>query len=264
MCGIFGFVLNKHLSMNKAFHVLQKLEVHKYSGEKTPVGGYGAGVAALLDDNSVFSEKVGKGANSPAVQLSELVKPRLSEARVLIAHVRFPSSEFLDTVGFKEAAQPYVETFDPEITIVCAHNGRIQNYKDLKKALKGHAFESEKIRLIDSEVIPHYFGSLLQESDDVNETVNELLCALRGKTVGSAALLHIDSEIALLHIIHKGWSRGLTVWSNDKNEVIFSTRPEPVLEELKETLDRGKFTEKAVIKLREDATLKLSFPIAFR
>jgi hypothetical protein len=84
MCGIFGFALNKPLPMNKVFHVLQKLEVSKYSDEKTPIGGYGAGIAALLDDNSVLSEKVGKAGNSPAIQLSELVKPRLSEARVLI------------------------------------------------------------------------------------------------------------------------------------------------------------------------------------
>ena len=264
MCGIFGYVLNKPLSINKAFHVLQKLEVSRYLDEKTPVGGYGAGIAALLDDNSVFSEKLGKTAISPAVQLSELVKPKLSEAKVLVGHVRFPSSEFLDTVGFKEAAQPYVETFDPEMTIVCAHNGRIENYQDLKKDLKGHVFESEKTKLIDSEVIPHYFGSLLLESDDLNLTVNNLLCALRGKTVGSIALLHIDSEIAFLHILHKGWSRGLSVWSNEKSEVIFSTRPEPVVENLKEILARGNFTEKAVIRLREDASLKLSFPIVIK
>jgi glutamine phosphoribosylpyrophosphate amidotransferase len=250
--------------MNKVFSVLQKLEVSRYPEEKTPVGGYGAGIAALLSDNSVFSEKVGKTVDSPAIELSKLVKPHLSEAKVLVGHVRFPSSEFLDTIEFKEAAQPYVETFDPELTIVCAHNGRIENYKELKQGLKGHAFESEKVKLIDSEVIPHYFGSLLQESEDVNQTVNDLLCALTGKTVGSIALLHMDDEIGFLHLIHKGWSRGLSVWSNDKNEMIFSSRPEPIMEELKETLTRGKFTVKVVIKLREDASLKFSFPIAFK
>ncbi len=264
MCGIFGFVLNRSLSMNKVFRVLQKLEVSRYLDEKTPVGGYGAGIAALLNDNTVFSDKLGKTADSPVLELSKLVKPQLSEVKVLVGHVRFPSSEFLDTIEFKEAAQPYVETFEPELTIVSAHNGRIENYKELRQSIKGHVLESEKVRLIDSEVIPHYFGSLLQESDDVNQTVNELLCILQGKTVGSIALLHMDDENAFLHILHKGWSRGLTVWSNEKSEVIFCSRTEPVIEELKETLDRDKFTEKVVIKLREDASLKLSFPIAFR
>ena len=264
MCGIFGFVLNKPLHMNKVFQVLQKLEVSKYPGEKTPVGGYGAGIAVLLDDNTVLSEKLGKTSDSPACQLAEIVKPNLSEARVLVGHVRFPGSEFLDTVKFKEAAQPYVETFDPEMTIISAHNGRVENYMELKKKLKGHVFESEKAKLIDSEVIPHYFGSLLLEAEDVNQAANELLCALRGKTVGSISVLHLDDENAFLHLVHKGWSRGLTVWANEKDEVIFSTRPEPVLEELKETLERGEFKEKVTIKLREDATLKLSFPVALK
>ncbi len=264
MCGIFGFVLNKPLPMNKTFQVLQKLEASKYMGEKTPVGGYGAGVAVLLDDNSVFSEKIGQTADSPACKLAETVKPNLQEARVLIGHVRYPGSEFLDTVKFKEAAQPYVETFDPEMTIVSAHNGRVENYMELKKKLKGHAFESEKTKLIDSEIIPHYFGSLLQEAEDANQAVNELLCALQGRTVGSVSLLHLDDENAFLHLIHKGWSRGLTVWANERNEMIFSTRPEPVVTELKETLTIGEFKEKAVIKLREDATLKLSFPLILK
>ena len=118
---------------------------------KTPVGGYGAGIAVLLDDSNVLSEKVGKTSDSPARQLAEIVRPKLPEARVLVGHVRFPSSEFLDTVKFKEAAQPYVETFDPEMTIVSAHNGRIENYMELKKKLKGHIFESEKAKLVDSD-----------------------------------------------------------------------------------------------------------------
>jgi glucosamine 6-phosphate synthetase-like amidotransferase/phosphosugar isomerase protein len=264
MCGIFGFILNKPLSVEKVFQVLQRLETSKYPAEKTPIGGYGAGIAVLLDDSSIFSEKVGKTADSPACQLAEIVKPRLSEVRVLVGHVRFPGSEFMDTVKFKEAAQPYVETFDPDATIVSAHNGRVENYMELRKKLKAHAFESEKTKLIDSEVIPHYFDSLLIETDDVNQAVNELLCALQGKTVGSISLLHLNDESSYLHILHKGWSRGLTVWTNEKNEAIFSTRPEPVLEELKETLLRSEFKEKATIRLREDATLKLSFPITLK
>jgi len=264
MCGIFGFVLRKPLLMSKVFSVLQKLEVSKYADEKQPVGGYGAGIAVLLDDSSIFSEKVGKSEGSPACQLAEIVKPRLSEARVLVGHVRFPGAEFLGTVKFKEAAQPFVENFEPELTIVSAHNGRVENYMDLKEKVKGHVFESEKVGFIDSEVIPHYFGELLGEGDDVNEAVQELVCSLKGKTVGSAALLHLDSENMFLHLIHKGWSRGLTVWANEKDEVIFCTRPEPVIEELKETLVRGEFKEKAVIKWREDAMLKLSFPVTLK
>jgi glutamine phosphoribosylpyrophosphate amidotransferase len=167
----------------------------------------------------------------------------------------------MDTVTFKEAAQPYVENFEPELTIVSAHNGRVENYMELKAKLKAHVFESEKARLIDSEVIPHYFGALLNETEDSGQAAHKLLDALKGKTVGSIALLQLDSENQTLHLLHKGWSRGLTVWANEKDEVIFCTRPEPVLEELKEMLVRGNFKEKAVIKPREEAELNLSFPL---
>lgn len=264
MCGIFGYVMKKPLSMTKVFGVLQKLEASRYRGEKQPVGGYGAGIAVLLDDNSVFSEKVGKTDGSPACQLAELVKPRLHEARVLVGHMRFPSAEFMDTVKFREASQPFVENLEPELTIVSAHNGRVENYLELKNKLKAHTFESEKAGLVDSEVIPHYFGALLDEGEESDEAADELLCTLKGKTVGSIALLHLDSEDAFLHLLHKGWSRGFTVWANENGEVIFCSRPEPVLEELKETLAKGEFKEKAVIKLHEVATLKLTFPVALK
>ncbi len=260
MCGIFGFILKKPVSMTKVVKVMQKLEVSKYPDENLPVGGYGAGVAVLLDDGGVVFEKVGKNADSPVCQLAELLKPKFSEARVLVGHVRHPSLEFMDTVKFKEAAQPYVENFEPELTIVSAHNGRVENYLELKAKLKEHVFESEKTGLIDSEVIPHYFGALLDELE-TDAAVHKLLDALKGKTVGSLAMLQLDEEEQLLHLLHKGWSRGLTVWANDKGEVIFCSRPEPVLEELKDTLSREGFKEKAVVKPREEVELKLSFPV---
>jgi glucosamine 6-phosphate synthetase-like amidotransferase/phosphosugar isomerase protein len=262
MCGIFGFVMKKSLAITQVFRVLQKLEVCQYPGEPRPVGGYGAGVAVLLDDGTVLSEKVGKSADSPVGQLAEMMKAKLAEASVLIGHVRFPSAEFLDTAEFKEAAQPFVEHFAPELTIVSAHNGKVENYMELKEKLKGHVFESEKVRLVDSEIIPHYFGEILNEVEDVDEALYELLCTLKGSN--SVAMLHVDEENAFLHLIHKGKTRGLRVWANEKNEVIFCSRPEPVMEEFSRILARDKFKEKVSIKWREDAGLKLSFPATFQ
>lgn len=247
--------------MTKVVKVLQKLEASKYPNENFAVGGYGAGIAVLLDDGGVVSEKVGKNGKSPVAELAGILKPRIAEARVLVGHVRYPGLEFMDTVKFKEAAQPYVENFEPELTIVSAHNGRIENYMELKAKLKEHVFESEKTRLIDSEVIPHYFGAMLNEKKDSEQAVHELMDSLKGPMVGSIAMLQLDEEEQVLHLLHKGWSRGLTVWANDKGEVIFCSRPEPVLEELKEVLSGGGFKEKAVIKLREEAELNLSFQV---
>lgn len=268
MCGIFGFYLTKPLSLTKVFGVLEKLEVSKYPDEAQPLGGYGAGIAVLLNDGNIIHEKIGKtDQESPAAQLSAIMKQTqymgttLKDAKVLIGHVRYPSPENMGTVQYREAAQPYVENFERHLRIASVHNGNVQNYKDLKAKLKPHPFESEKTGTIDSEVIPHYFGEALNESGDETTALYDLLCNLQGSSV--LALLQVDDESMWLHLVHKGRARGLVVWTNDKGEVIFCSRPEPVQTELASLLARGKFKEKVVINWREEAGLKLSFPIAF-
>jgi glucosamine 6-phosphate synthetase-like amidotransferase/phosphosugar isomerase protein len=265
MCGIFGFALKNPVHTPLVFRILQKLEVSQYPGETKPVGGYGAGVAVMLNDGSILWEKVGKVDGSPAAHLAQIMEPKLSNVSVLIGHVRYPSEEFMGTMKFKEAAQPYVENFEKELTIVSSHNGKVENYKELKERLKGHVFESEKVGFVDSEVIPHYFGELLNEAKDVDDALYELFCTLKAPNNGgnSVAMFHIDKENAFLHLVHKGKTRGLTVWTNVKDEVIFCSRPEPVTEEFERLLSRDRFEEKLSIKWREDAGVKLSFPISF-
>jgi glucosamine 6-phosphate synthetase-like amidotransferase/phosphosugar isomerase protein len=138
MCGIFGFILKNPVSMKKVFQVLKKLEVSKYPGEAQPLGGYGAGIAVMLPDGDVISEKVGKTADLPVAVLDELVakstfmNAKLEKASILLGHVRFPSPENMKTANFKEGAQPYVEHFEKDLTIVSTHNGTVENYKELK------------------------------------------------------------------------------------------------------------------------------------
>ena len=94
MCGVFGFSFREPVSMDEVFKVLQKLETNQLPGELSPVGGYGAGVAILLEDGTVLVEKVGKIGESPASRLSEIVK--VKKASVLLGHVRMPSPEFMN------------------------------------------------------------------------------------------------------------------------------------------------------------------------
>jgi glutamine phosphoribosylpyrophosphate amidotransferase len=259
MCGIFGFVLKNSVPTSVIFRVLQKLEVSQYPGEKNPVGGYGAGVAVLLSDGNVLSEKVGRVDGSPAAQLAKVVEPQLSEVSVLIGHVRYPSPEFMEAAKFKETAQPYVGQFESELTIASAHNGKVENYKELKQRMSEHVFESAKAGFVDSEILPHYFSELVNETGDADEALYRFFCTLKGSN--AVSLLHLDPENAFLHLIHRGKTRGLMVWVNDENEVIFCSRPEPVMQELGDLLARGKFKEKISIKPTEDVGVKLSFPI---
>jgi glucosamine 6-phosphate synthetase-like amidotransferase/phosphosugar isomerase protein len=137
----------------------------------------------------------------------------------------------------------------------------VENYKELRKKLgKEHVFESEKVELIDSEVIPHYFEELLNETDNIDEASYTLFCALQGSN--AIAMLQITEENAFLHLIHKGKTRGLTVWTNERNEVIFCSRKEPLIEEFSKMLAKGKFKEKISISYGEDVGLKLSYQLS--
>jgi glucosamine 6-phosphate synthetase-like amidotransferase/phosphosugar isomerase protein len=260
MCGIFGFALKQAVPTAKVFSLLERLEVHQYPKEPRPVGGYGAGIAVLLDDGSVFAEKVGKIADSPAKHLAGIVCPKVSKASVMVSHVRMPSPEFMMTAKFKETAQPYVSEIEPGLTVVSVHNGKVENYKALREKLgEEHIFESEKVELIDSEVIPHYFEEMLKETEDVNEALNALFRSLLGSS--AIAMLQVDEEDTFLHLIHKGKTRGLTIWANDKDEIIFCSRKEPLLEEFTDLLGRRKFEEKVFSAWRQDVSLKQSFAL---
>jgi glucosamine 6-phosphate synthetase-like amidotransferase/phosphosugar isomerase protein len=261
MCGIFGFVLKNPVHTSLVFRILQKLEVSQYPGETKPVGGYGAGVAVMLNDGGILLEKVGKVEGSPAAYLAKIMEPKLSDVSVLIGHVRYPSPEFMATASLKDAAQPYVGQFEPDLTIASAHNGKVENYMELKERMKEHVFESEKAGFVDSEIVPHYFSELINETENTDDALYKLFCTLKGSN--TISMFHVDKENAFLHLVHKGKTRGLTVWTNEKNEVIFCSRPEPVMEEFERVLMRDRFKQKISIKWREDAGVKLSFPINF-
>lgn len=259
MCGIFGFALKKSLPMARVFRVLEKLEVHQYPEEPLPLGGYGAGVALLLEDGNVLVEKVGKVGDFPARKLADVVK--VDKASVLIGHVRNPSPEFMKTAKYRETAQPYVVEREPDVTVVSVHNGKVENYREIRKTLvSAHVFESEKFELVDSEVIPHFFEETLSEKEDVAEALYSFFCALRGSS--AIALLQLGEEDSFLHLLHKGKTRGLTVWANDMNEVIFCTRKEVLSEELGNLFSKGRFKEKASIAYREEAGLALSYSLS--
>ncbi|MDH7477901.1 MAG: hypothetical protein QHH17_05925 [Candidatus Bathyarchaeota archaeon] len=259
MCGIFGFALRNNVPIIKVFRVLQKLEVHQYPNEPRPVGGFGAGVAVLKKDGSVFLEKVGKEcAFSPVTCLSKKVS--VDKASFLVGHVRMPSPQFMETVKFKETAQPYLTQCLTDLKIISAHNGNVTNYKAIREKLSAkHVFESEKIELIDSEIIPHLFEELLIEKTNPKEALENLYQALEGPN--TLSLLQIMPNRLLLHFVHKGKTRGLTVWKND-DEVVFCSRKEPLMEEFGDVLKKGGFREQVSIPYGEEGNLKVTFHLS--
>jgi glucosamine 6-phosphate synthetase-like amidotransferase/phosphosugar isomerase protein len=257
MCGIFGFALQEQIEMSKVFKILQKLETHQYLSEPRPVGGYGAGVAILNDYGTVSLEKIGKTADSPTKELAEICS--FTKASVLIGHVRMPSPEFVETARFKETAQPYVVKCYSESAVVCAHNGKVKNYMEIKNKLGAeHVFESEKVELIDSEVIPHLFEEIIHRKNGA-DSLETLFNSLEGSN--TTVLLQVDRDNAFLHFLHKGKTRGLTVWTNDTGELIFCSRKEPLKDEFEDVLEGGKFKELVSIRWQQEKSFKSSFCI---
>jgi glucosamine 6-phosphate synthetase-like amidotransferase/phosphosugar isomerase protein len=257
MCGIFGFALNRPMPLVRALNVLEKLEVHQYPNEPKPVGGYGAGIAILDHDNNVVCEKIGKVDVSPAKCLSEIV--RTDRASVLMGHVRMPSPEFMETTRFKAAAQPYVAKCRSGVTVVSVHNGKVENYLEIRRKLVSrHVFESEEVGLVDSEILPHFFEEKLENKAEP-EALNDFINGLNGSnTIG---LLQIEKDVVFLHLAHKGKTRGLTVWTNDCGEVVFCSRKEPLIAEFRSILADGRFEEEVSVPWNVEESLKLSFTV---
>jgi glucosamine 6-phosphate synthetase-like amidotransferase/phosphosugar isomerase protein len=260
MCGIFGYILKKPIRVAQALKVLQKLERHQYLNEPKPVGGYGAGIAVLTSSGNVLLEKIGKVNGSPAEHLARTCK--FDNASVLVGHVRLPSPWFMETAHFRETAQPYVAKCFSGLTVVSAHNGSVTNYKAIRERLGGkHIFESERVELIDSEVIPHLFEELLFERDSSEEALNALFSTIEGPN--ALSLLQIEKGQMLLHLLHKGKTRGLTIWGNKKGEVIFCSRREPLIEVLGGILNEDGFTEQVSIFYGEERNLQETLKFTF-
>ncbi len=141
MCGIVGYIGNKDVG-SVVLVGLEKLEYRGYDS---------AGIAAVEKDGLFVKKKMGRLSN-----LYALLENRRIDGHIAIGHTRWathgrPSDE---------NAHPHT---DCKNQIAVAHNGIIENFKELRSELesKGHKFLSET----DSEVIPHlieeyYDGSL--------------------------------------------------------------------------------------------------------
>jgi len=258
VCGIFGFMLNESLPMIQVFRVLERLEAHKYPQEPRPVGGYGAGVA-ILENGEIKFEKIGKVGASPVKQLSNITE--IERAYVLVGHVRMPSPQFMERAQFPETAQPYVARCNKGLTMVSVHNGYVRNYMEIRQKLGNeHVFESEKVELVDSEVIPHSFEEYLKEKENAVEALDALYSVLDGSS--AIALLQIGERGRFLHFIHKGGeTRGLFVWRNKQDETVFCSRKEPIIEGFKNILADHGLEEKVSIPYHKDENLILSFQI---
>lgn len=163
MCGIVGYIGNK-----KALPILitglRRLEYRGYDS---------AGIALFEDDKIFLDKSVGRIDN-----LTEKLKGKESESTVGIAHTRWATHGGVT----ENNAHPHTGC---DGKLVLAHNGIIENYRELKVQLGSkHKYSSET----DSEVLAHLIES--HYDGNLHKAVISALAQVRG-TYGIVAM-HIN------------------------------------------------------------------------
>jgi glucosamine--fructose-6-phosphate aminotransferase (isomerizing) len=173
MCGIVGYVGNKD-ALPILLESLKKLEYR----------GYDSSGVGFLDQDACLVTRKAKGKIR---NLEEMLHRRpLPFAHVGISHTRWA------THGFPSDKNAHPHT-DSKRAIAVVHNGIIENYQDLKVALKkkGCKFVSGT----DSEIIPHLIASFYK--GDLLLAVRQALQKLKGSfALGIISRDHPDMLIA--------------------------------------------------------------------
>lgn len=169
MCGIVGYIGKKE-ALPILIQGLKRLEYRGYDS---------AGVAVLDKDKIKRTRSVGR-----IEKLTRKIKEKKLEGRLGIAHTRWATHGGVT----KENAHPH---FDCDNKLIIAHNGIIENYKELKEKLSSkHKFKSET----DTEVLAHLIESYYKK--DLKQAVIKALKHIRG-TYG-LIVMHADHKDTLI------------------------------------------------------------------
>ena len=167
MCGIVGYIGNK-----QAYPILIKgLHRLEYRGYDS------AGFAIGIENKINICKQVGKVSD-----LEDLAKSKNTNGSIGIGHTRWATHGAPNKLN----SHPHKSG---DSSLVLIHNGIIENYDSLKKALikKGHSFESET----DTEVLIHLIEEIKNHE---NVTLLEAVRLALNEVIGSYAILVIDKE----------------------------------------------------------------------
>ena len=163
MCGIVAYIGNKQ-ALPILINGLRRLEYRGYDS---------AGIAVFDDGKPCTIRAVGKIDN-----LSEKLKGQNFNSTFGIAHTRWATHGSVTETN----AHPHADCTGK---IILAHNGIIENYRELKEKLgTDHIYKSET----DSEVLAHLIETYY--SGDLRKAVLEALARVRG-TYG-LVVMHAD------------------------------------------------------------------------
>ncbi|MAG12276.1 glutamine--fructose-6-phosphate transaminase (isomerizing) [bacterium] len=206
MCGIFGYIGNKNAG-EKIIEGLKRLEYRGYDSW---------GVAVKSNSKIDLIKKMGKIGE---VQFSQLSLP---SSNIAIGHTRWATTGDVSNKN----AHPHCSS---DQTFVLAHNGIVENYKELKKNLykNGHRFKSET----DTEVIVRLIESKLNKSSDFKIAVQKAFLDLKGRN--TIILLRDNGDIVAARN-----GSPLVVGLDEKNQDIYLSS---------DTLSFAQYVKKTII-----------------
>jgi len=167
MCGIVAYLGNKEAA-SILLNGLRRLEYRGYDS---------AGIAVMNNSNIETAREVGKIRN-----LEDALSGAFPVGNIGIGHTRWATHG----EPSKENAHPHM---DCEGNTAVIHNGIIENYTILKKALikNGHTFKSET----DTEIIAHLIEELYE--DNFEQAFRQALLQLEG-TFGLVVITKHEPE----------------------------------------------------------------------
>lgn len=166
MCGIVGYVGERE-ALPILLTGLKALEYRGYDS---------AGVAIMGNDYADVVKRPG-----PVANLEAIVERRNMRGTTGIAHTRWATHGAPTEIN----SHPHL---DCDHRIAVAHNGIIENYKELKEQLirKGHTFTSET----DTEVVAHLIEDGIKSGKSFRDALYDTLRVIRG----AYALVITDAE----------------------------------------------------------------------
>ena len=225
MCGIVGY-----LGHRQAYPILIK------GLQRLEYRGYDSAGIALLDGDIMNYKRKGKVAD-----LEDFCKDKNITSSIGIGHTRWATHGVPNDVN----AHPHYSQ-DKSISII--HNGIIENYESIKKALtkRGHQFESDT----DTEVLVHLIEEIQKKE---NTSLFESVRLALNEVVGAYAIAVIANDITDEIIVAKKGSP--LVVGVGEGEFFIASDATPIIEYTKEVvyLEEG---EVARLSLKDGFELK--------
>ncbi len=165
MCGIVGYIGNRN-AVKAVIHGLHKLEYRGYDS---------VGIAVINNKKVEIYKDEGR------VKILDKIVPSTLDSSIAIGHTRWA------THGKPSKINAHPQS-DCSGEIVIAHNGIIENFRELKEILlkEGHIFRSET----DSEVLAHLIEKFYKETKDLAKAVKITL----DKVIGTYGIVVMSSR----------------------------------------------------------------------